>query len=406
MSSDLERRLSRALRELPAPARDATERARRAALAVLPRSARRYRFGSRRTLVVAGATLALLGAGAAALAAIGVEVRLGPPKRQQRPPSGQLLELPRGAHGFAVFSGGKLWLTTRAGVRIQGLGVSAVSLSPRARYVAVGLGRQLVAMAPSGRHAWARTTRGRILSAAWSPDGLKIAYVVERVSARAAHRNELRLIEGDGDHDRLLDVGVAAVPPAWRADSLALAYAGVGGRAIVYDLGHLSRKLVQTRCTSPGRVRALAFAPVGRKLAIATTSAVVVAAQGARPAACDLLPEGRLLTGIAWLDGHSFVTAERLSGRGAPPGRLSRWLTRSGSGLSGGGGGACTPARILTIAGAPTGEALAVGLANRQGVLDVRELKLRASGGRCAAWPTSQRLLRLRRGGALQLAWR
>lgn len=404
MSSDLERRVTRALLDLPGSTPEAERAARRAALEGLPRRGRRRRFASRRALVLVGASLALLGAGAAALAAIGVEVRLGPAKRVHRAAPSRL-ELPHGAHGFAVFARGKLWLATRTGVQIQGLGVSAVALSPRALFVAVGLGHQLVAMAPSGRHAWARRTPGRVLAAAWSPDGLKIAYVVEHVTVRAADRNELHLIEGDGDHDRVLDVGVAAVAPAWRPDSLSVAYAGTGGRAIVYDLGHRSRSLVEARCPSPGPVRVLGFAPAGRRLVAVTQSGILLAV-GSRPRAkCLVFRDHGQLSGGAWLGPHDFVTTERLRVPLTSV-RLRRWvLDASGHAFTG--GSACTAAGVISIASAPSGRELALALRNADGNVEVRELRAGTNWfTSCSRLAKSRLLLELRQGAAAELAWR
>jgi hypothetical protein len=403
MSSDLEHRLTRALRELPGPSSEAEQVARRAALEALPRAGRRRHVSPFRMLALAGAILGVLAAGAASLAAIGgIDVRLGPSKRAPNPVPTHL-GLPRGAHGFAIFTGGKLWLTTRAGVRIEGLGVSAVALSPRARFVAVGMGSELVAMAPNRRQAWARATRGRVVAAAWSPDGLKVAYVIARASLRADGRNELRLIEGDGDHDRLLDAGVAEVSPAWRADSLALAYAGIRGRAIVYDLGHLSRRLVRTRCDSPGPVRALAFAPVGRKLAAVTPTGILLAG-GSRPAECVLYPDVLRLTGVAWLGPREFVTSERLH-RVEATAYVRRWLTDRQGRLSAG-GKSCSAGGVLAIASSPSGDRVAVAFERGGGGLEVRELAHGTRWDRCLSLTGRRRVLELRRAGTAQLAWR
>jgi hypothetical protein len=74
---------------------------------------------------------------------------------------------------------------------------------------------------------------------AWSPSGLRIAYV-----ACARGRFQLRLIEGDGDHDRLVDASVRPVRPVWRRDSLAVRYVGAGGHETVYDLARRAHRVL------------------------------------------------------------------------------------------------------------------------------------------------------------------
>ena len=64
------------------------------------------------------------------------------------------------------------------GFRLQGLPVTSAALSPRALYVAAGIGDSLVAMAPNGRTAWSHPAGGTVVAIAWAPDGLRIAYVV------------------------------------------------------------------------------------------------------------------------------------------------------------------------------------------------------------------------------------
>jgi len=159
-------------------------------------------------LLVAFAVAFVVGAGAAALAATGkLHVRLGAGTQPARPVPTHL-SVPAGSHGIAVVAGGKLWLATRSGLRIEGMPVSAAELSPRALYAVVGIGSSLITLAPGNRRPWVHQTDGRVVSAAWSPDGLKIAYVVARRGA-----DELRLIEGDGSPDRLLVRRVRPVRP-------------------------------------------------------------------------------------------------------------------------------------------------------------------------------------------------
>jgi hypothetical protein len=269
MRPELESRLERAFAELPGAAPDVEVRARRAAVAAVPRH-------TRRAGPVGIAVVAAAGAGIAALSLLGlratgtIHLQIGSRARaEQRAIPAQRLVVPTGADGIAAVVDGRLWLSTRRGMHIEGLPVSAAGLSPHALYVGVGLGRSLVAMAPDRRLAWTHATRGTVTAVAWAPDGLRVAYIV-RIGGHYA----LRMIEGDGDHDALLDASVRPVRPAWRPDSLALAYVGAGGHAVVLDLGRRSRRLLAA--TACGPVRALAFADAGAHLAAVGARGVVV----------------------------------------------------------------------------------------------------------------------------------
>jgi hypothetical protein len=98
---------------------------------------------------------------------------------------------------------------------------------------------------------------------------LRIAYIV-----RNSHRFVLHTIYGNGKTgtDKVVDRSVRAVTPSWRADSLALAYVGAGGQAVVYDLAHLSRNVL----ARPTGVTQVAFAPRGRALALGTLGSAAV----------------------------------------------------------------------------------------------------------------------------------
>lgn len=277
MSTALERRLQRAFRRLPQPTREATRRARAAALATLPAEERRRGLG---VVFAAAAIAVVIVAGAGALAATGnLHVRLG----RDQPTTPRFpahLQIPRGTDGIAIVADGRLWLATRGGLRIEDLPVSAAELSPRALYAAVGVGSSLVVLAPGNRRAWSHDAGGRVVEAAWSPDGLKIAYVVRRGSG-----DELRLIEGDGDQDRLLSARVRAAKPSWRADSLAVAYVRPDGRAGVYDLGSERRRRFDTRsCT--GRAVRVAYAPRARRLAVLGADGVALVRRWESPVVC------------------------------------------------------------------------------------------------------------------------
>src|SRR5437763_6646382 len=143
MSTELERQLRAGFDRLPKPTREASDRARAAALVALGPSHKRSRGG---LLLVAFAVAFVLGAGAAALAATGnLHVHLGavpPAPRRVR----TRLSVPSGSHAVAVVAGGKLWLATRAGLRSDGMPVSDALLAHRALYAVVIIGASIVVL--------------------------------------------------------------------------------------------------------------------------------------------------------------------------------------------------------------------------------------------------------------------
>jgi hypothetical protein len=360
MSAELEQRLREAFGRLPRPAREATNSARAAALSALPAERPRSRGW---ILLVAFGVAAVLGAGAAALAATGnLHVRLGGESSAPKPAPSRLV-LPRGTNGIAIVADGRLWLATRRGLRIEGLPVNAAELSPRALYAAVGIGGALVAVAPGGRRPWSHMAGGRVTAIAWSPDGLKIAYIVRR-----RDRRELRLIEGDGDHDRLIAARVAPPKPSWRADSLAVAYVRPNGDASVFDLGSGTTRSFDTRrCGGPAG--AIAYAPSAPRLAVATTTGLALVGRwNVAPSCLASFDSRRAVAALVWLGSRRIVTVEN------PRRGLHGASSLTAFGVAAGGGAAGTasaPARMRIAAASSALPSLAVAIRRAPKVLEV-----------------------------------
>jgi hypothetical protein len=264
MSSELERQLEAVFAEAPEPDPGAGEKALHQALRALQPAAPARR-GLRTAVLVFAAVIVLLVIAAGSLAGAGaLHVSFG---TKPKPHPATELALAEGANGAAAVVDGRLSVVTRDGLGLQGRPVGAAALSPRALYVAAGIGNSLVALAPNGRRAWSHPAGGRVVSIAWAPDGFRIAYVVD-----TGRNFVLHVIYGNGIDDTTVDRSVRPVRPSWRGDSLALAYVGGGGRAVVYDIFH--RRHTVVGATAP--VTRLAFAPRGRKLLMATPGEIIL----------------------------------------------------------------------------------------------------------------------------------
>lgn len=397
MSAELEQRLREAFGRLPRPARDASTRARAAALSALPAAERRSKGW---LVLVAVGIVGVLCIGAAALAATGnLRVELGSKPRVPKPAPSRLV-LPRGTNGIAIVAEGKLWLATRSGLRAEGLAVSAAELSPRALYAAAGIGRSLVALAPNGRRAWSQPTGGRVTAIAWSPDGLKIAYILRR-----GHVRELRLIEGDGDHDRLVAARVAPAKPSWRADSLAVAYVQTGGRAAVFDLGSGNRRTFDTRrCGGPAR--AVAYAPSAPRLAVASATGVALVGRWSVGPRCLVSFESRRVIGsLVWVGPHRIVAVDNPHGAVAGESGLTA-LSALPIG-KGGSGSASAPAGVRLAAASSAGASIAVAMRRAPSMLEVARVVAPPEGARATRLRVSRALLRLRvPASAVSISWR
>jgi hypothetical protein len=308
--SGSEERTRRALAGLPGPSAEATERARRAALDALPEAAPRPRMPRRKRAVLAvglATALAVATAGIALATTGRLEVRIGDDTPSERvaatPPVGRIA-LPEGVNGIAAIASGRLWMASHTGFRVEGLAVTAAELSPNARYAAAGIGDSLVVLAPDGRRPWSLPVGGRVVAAAWRPNPLptEIAYVVRR-----GGHHELRVVEADGDGDRLLDPSVAPVRPSWRFDTPSLAYVTASGRLRILDLAR------GTAITVPAarRVQAVAYGPLGAALAwLQRPGAVGFMGLGKGPE--GVFPSGEArATGIAWTSVGSLATVDR-----------------------------------------------------------------------------------------------
>ena len=306
MSSEVERRLEAMFAEAPEPDAGAGEEALyRALRALQPVAAPRRGL---RTAVLAFATaVVLLVVAAGSLAAAGaLHVSLGAQAHEEPSTSGLLL--PKGADSISAIVYGRLSATTKSGFRLQGLPVTAATLSPHGLYVAAGIGRALVALAPTGRRAWSRPIGGgcarldracgTVASVSWAPDGLRVAYVVRTNTRKLV----LHVIWGNGTHDTVVDRHAQGITPSWRADSLALAYVGSGGRPIVYDLGHESHRVIDW--PQARRTMHLAFAPGGAQLALGTENAALLVGDDGH----EVIWRGQT-RGVAWLGSRLIVSA-------------------------------------------------------------------------------------------------
>jgi hypothetical protein len=230
-------------------------------------------------------------------------------------------------------------------VLLRGAPRSAIAVSPGAVYVLEAHGRTLRAVAAgTGRVVQTQRTAGPVTSPVWSPFPIRIAYL----TAVGGH-HQLHDEWGTLSHDYLVDRHVAAVPPSWRWDSLAVAYVRADGRVAVHNATSGRTSVIPPNC-GLRHPTALAFAPTSGLLAIADRTRLrIVDTTGGGPDVCAAHSPGA--PSIAWVRPHQlFVSAGTT---------LYRYLLlRPGLGTD----TTTVPARITGLTASPDGRRLALAL--------------------------------------------
>jgi hypothetical protein len=252
-----ERRVRKALSETSAPEESqAEERAWRvvqAAYAEQP--ARRRADGIPRR----GLQLALvLGLVAALISPAGAAVRhwvadtVSPGRESAKP---ALTSLPAPGSLLVQSAAGPWVVHANGSKRLLGAYAGA-TWSPHGLFVAATTGHELVTVDPRGEAHWTVDQLGLASRPCWKgPDGFRLAYLSGA---------SLRVVDGDGSHDHLLEPRVAPVTPAWLpGPRYVLAFARLNGAIEVVRAGS-GRRVFQT---APGeRPRSLQWSPDDRLL--------------------------------------------------------------------------------------------------------------------------------------------
>ena len=346
MSSELERRLERALTDVPVEASsDAHDRARDAALAAAAAPAPGR--GTQWRVVIAAAVAMVLVTTGVTLAATG-DRPFSDTATLTKPPQAARLHtglLPRGARAFSILAGGRGWVAIPHRALLHGAPRSAIAVSPGAVYVLEAHGRRLRAVAAAtGRVAQTQRTAGSVTAAVWSPFPIRIAYLTEVGGHQQLHDEW-----GTLSHDYLVDRHVAAVAPSWRWDSLAVAYVRADGRVAVHDATSGRNTVIAPNC-GLRHPTALAFAPTSGLLAIADRTRLrIVDTTGGAPDVCAAHSPGA--PSIVWVRPHQLFVAAGTT--------LYRYLLlRPGLGTD----TTTVPARITGLTASPDGRRLALAL--------------------------------------------
>jgi WD40 repeat protein len=201
---------------------------------------------------------------ACVLVAAAVAVAAEPPRWVRHALGDAVPRAPRAGSSLGSLPAGRLlvsssqgtWIVRGDGTRLRLGPWTAATWSPRGLYVAAWRGRELSAVAPSGRVAWTIAARGKVRDAPWSPDGYRIAYRRDAV---------LAVVAGDGTGARILAQPVRAVAPAWRPGAPhTLAWVGASGRIEVRDVD--TGAVVWRSSASVGAATALAWSADGHRL--------------------------------------------------------------------------------------------------------------------------------------------
>jgi len=139
----------------------------------------------------------------------------------------ELVRLPAGGR-LLVQSPRGPWVVQRDGSRRLLGRYAMASWSPHGKFLAAVRYRiELVALDPKGNIRWARGRKQLIRFPRWSSEGYRIAYL---------SNDTLRVIWGNGEHDRGLGSADPSVAPAWKPGTHVVAWVGADGVARVADV--------------------------------------------------------------------------------------------------------------------------------------------------------------------------
>ncbi len=182
-----------------------------------------------------------------------------------------LTSLPSGG-SLLVQSAGGSWIVHADGSKRLLGSFDGATWSPHGLYVAATSRHELATVDPAGEVRWTLDRGGPVRLPSWNgPDGFRLAYL---------NGSSLRVVNGDGSDDHLLEPRVAAIAPAWKPGrSYVLAFAKRDGRveAVRTDSG------ATTFATGPGpRPLSLQWSLGGRRLLVTEPTGVDVRGSSGR----------------------------------------------------------------------------------------------------------------------------
>ena len=140
-----------------------------------------------------------------------------------------LLALPTRGRILVNAQGGA-WVVSRDGSKRFLSGYADAAWSPHGLYLAAARRNELVAMEPDGTVHWTLARSAPVGAPEWSYEGYRVAYYAG---------SALRVVNGDGTHDRLIApnaVGSGLPAFAWRPGTHQLAYANARGELVLLDV--------------------------------------------------------------------------------------------------------------------------------------------------------------------------
>ena len=355
MSSELEQRLERLLSSHPQSTASVEEQAREAALSTIPASARsRYRPAAWMVMLAAVTGLVMTGVALAASTSSFSDLRdvVSPASQETIPaskPAAAVVRVPPGAAGFTVQSGNRLWVAKPDRIALRAVPLADAATSPSALYAVGQDAGRLKAVSVTDRHvAWEVPLHGKLAAAAWSPYPIRIAYVVRRHG-----RGLLHVIWGNGVNDQIVGPA-AAVMPAWRSDSLALAYVSPTGTVMLRTIGRAAPQRLNTAAACGAqRITELAFSG-SATLAEATDTSTVILTDIRHPGKATCIHTDTSATDLRWLSPTNLLFAHR--------GGDQLTLIETARGHVAARGTLIAPGPILASASSPDGRHIAIAI--------------------------------------------